>query len=53
MSAKDRIELALKILVTFIALFGVWKYFADRHAHTVADRVAVVTQVLGDMLVLF
>ncbi|WP_139836571.1 hypothetical protein, partial [Roseovarius aestuarii] len=31
MSGVERIELSLKIIATLIAIFGVWKYFADRH----------------------
>jgi hypothetical protein len=33
----DRIDLALKLVATAIACFGVWKYFADRDAQAYAE----------------
>ena len=34
---REKLELALKIVATFIAVFGIWKYFADREATVSAE----------------
>ena len=44
MSWSGRIELSLKIIGTLIAIFGIWKYFADRHDERV---VAAQNRSLG------
>jgi hypothetical protein len=36
--ASERIDLALKLTATLVALFGVWKFFADRSAAAVAEE---------------
>lgn len=37
---KTQIELSLKVIATFIAAFGVWKYFDDRATSALAARQA-------------
>ncbi len=44
MTRVERIELSLKIIATLIAVFGIWKYFADQHSERV---VAAQNRSLG------
>ena len=44
MITKDRVDLALKLIATLIAVFGIWKYFADR---ATAEQTAAKNRSLG------
>jgi hypothetical protein len=39
-TTSERVDLTLKLLATAVAIFGVWKFFADRSAAELADARA-------------